>query len=132
MRALEPDPWDGVPERFNEGDVITGKVVSIQKFGAFVELTPGVEGLVHVSQFASGRRVSHPGDVVSVGQEVQARVQSIDRVQKRVSLSIKALQAEAQQTAETQEIETFKTKQQEKVADEGSSMAEAFRRAGLV
>ena len=132
MRALEPDPWDGVAERFNEGDVITGKVVSVQKFGAFVELTPGVEGLVHISQLAANRRVSHPGEVVSVGQEVQARVQSIDRVQKRVSLSIKALQAEAQQTAETQEIEAFKTKQQEKAADEGSSMAEAFRRAGLV
>ena len=109
--------------------MVTGKVVSIQSFGAFVELVPGIEGLVHISQLAADRRIAKPGDVVSIGQEVRSRIQNIDREQKRISLSMKAAQKEAAQTAETREIETFKTKQQEKSTAEGSAMADALRRA---
>ena len=132
LKALQPDPWDEASERLHEGEVITGKVVSLQSFGAFVELIPGVEGLVHISQLSAERRINKPGEVVSVGQEVQVRIQGIDREQKRISLSMKAAQQDAAQTAEAQEIEDFRTKQQDKAADEGSSMADALRRAGLL
>ena len=132
LRALEPNPWDQVLERFHEGDVINGKIVSIQKFGAFVQIIPGIEGLIHVSQLSVHQRVSHPKDVVAIGQEIQARIQSIEPTQKRVSLSIKALQAEAQQTAKTQDFEHFKANQRKQEKKEESSIAEAFRRAGLV
>jgi len=131
MRALEPDPWDSVSEKFREGEVVTGKVVSIQNFGAFVQIAPGVEGLVHISQLVANRRVAKPGDVVSNGQEVPVRIQNIDRAQKRISLSMKAVQQEAEKTAETQEIEAFRTKQQGATASSAGSMADALRRAGL-
>jgi len=131
MKALAPDPWEGVVERFREGEVISGKVVSIQKFGAFVEIVPGVEGLVHISQLA-GRRVSKPGDVVTAGQEVRARIQSIDRVQRRVSLSIKAVEEEATQVAQAQDMKAFKDKQQVTTQGDQGPMADALRRAGLI
>jgi small subunit ribosomal protein S1 len=131
IKALQPDPWDDALDRFREGDIVTGKVVSIQQFGAFVELLPGVEGLVHISQLATNR-VSRPGEVVSVGQEVQALIQKVDRDQKRISLSIKALQQQAKQTAETQEIKNFQAKQEKAPEDRGGPMADALRRAGLI
>ena len=130
LKALEPDPWDEALERFKEGDTATGKVVSIQNFGAFVELLPGVEGLVHVSQLSTAR-VARPADVVTVGQEVQALVQKIDREQKRVSLSMKALQQETKNAAEKQEIQEFQAKQEKPAGDQQSAMADALRRAGL-
>lgn len=132
LKALQPDPWDEASERLREGEVVAGKVVSLQSFGAFVELVPGVEGLVHISQLSAERRINKPGEVVSIGQEIQARIQSIDREQKRISLSMKAAQQDAAQTAEAQEIEDFRTKQQDKATEDGSSMADALRRAGLL
>ena len=129
-KALEPDPWDEALERFSEGDTATGKVVSIQSFGAFVELLPGVEGLVHVSQLSTAR-VARPADAVSVGQEVKALIQKIDREQKRVSLSMKALQQESKNAAEKQEIQEFQAKQEKPAGDQQSAMADALRRAGL-
>jgi small subunit ribosomal protein S1 len=87
MKALEQDPWvSGVPVQ--EGQVITGKVARIQPFGAFVEIAPGVDGLVHVSQI-SWQRVAHPSAVLTEGQAVEARVLSIDPVKRRIALSIK-------------------------------------------
>ncbi len=130
IKALQPDPWDAALDRFREGDVITGKVVSIQQFGAFVELVPGVEGLIHVSQLAANR-VSRPSDVVSTGQEVQALIQKVDRDQKRISLSIKALRQKTEQTAEAREIQDFQAKQEKPTEEKGGTMADALRRAGL-
>ena len=87
MKALEADPWDaGLP--FQEGDVLPGTVARLQPFGAFVELIPGVDGLVHISEI-SWERISVPGAVLNEGQEVQVRVLGIDYGAKRVSLSIK-------------------------------------------
>jgi small subunit ribosomal protein S1 len=87
MRALEADPWDtGLP--IQEGQVLTGTVARLQPFGAFVELMPGVDGLVHISEI-SWERVTHPGSVLKEGEEVQVRVLGIDYEKHRVSLSIK-------------------------------------------
>jgi ribosomal protein S1 len=86
MKQLEPDPWDEAPHRFTEGQVLEGRVTRIADFGAFVELVPGVEGLLHVSQLGR-ERVRRPGDVLSVGQELPVRVLSVDPAQRRISLS---------------------------------------------
>ena len=131
MKALEPDPWDGLNAQVSEGDVITGKVVSVQKFGAFVEVVPGIEGLVHISQLSAGQRVARPGDVVSVGEEVKAQILGIDREQKRVSLSMRALQDEAKQVAANEDMAAFQSQQKAQTENAGSSMADAMRRAGL-
>lgn len=130
MKALLPDPWEEIASRFREGDVITGKVVSVQKFGAFVELMPGIEGLVHISQL-SQKRVANPGEVVTEGQEVQARVLQIEARRKRVSLSMKALEEHEQRQAASEDMEAFRTSQAPPQAEDGP-MAEALRRAGLL
>ena len=132
LKAMEADPWDKATEQFKEGDVVTGKVVSTPNFGAFVELAPGIEGLVHISQLSSGKRISKPTEVVSVGQEVQARVQEINRRQKRISLSMRAIEEDATEKAAAEDMAAFKTQQQTQAPSEGdNAMAEALRRAGL-
>jgi small subunit ribosomal protein S1 len=92
IKAAEADPWSTIESRLHEGDLVKGPVLRVMDFGAFVEIFPGVDGLVHVSQLAR-RRVVHPRDVVAVGQEVDARVTRIDPAAKRISLSMAALEA---------------------------------------
>jgi small subunit ribosomal protein S1 len=86
------DPWLTAAESIKEGTTVTGKVTRLMAFGAFVEILPGIEGLVHVSEIAAARRIRHPGDVLSSGDMVEASVLKIDHSARRISLSIKALQ----------------------------------------
>jgi ribosomal protein S1 len=88
IKQVKPHPWDNIRERYSEGDVVTGKVVRLVDFGAFVELEPGVEGLVHISQIAY-EHVDKPGDVLDEGQQVDVKVLDIKPDDRRISLSIK-------------------------------------------
>ncbi len=90
LKQLQPKPWDLAPEKYPAGAVVTGKVVRITTFGAFVELEPGIDGLVHISQCAT-TRINKVEDAVNVGDEVQVKVLNIDPEAKRISLSIRAL-----------------------------------------
>ena len=90
IRALAMDPWRDAAERFPVGSAVKGTVTRLQTFGAFVEIEPGLEGLVHVSELGAGRRVTHPQDVVTSGQEVEATVLAVDREKRRISLSLDA------------------------------------------
>ncbi len=89
-KQLQPKPWDLVSEKYAVGDVITGKVVRIVKFGAFVEVEKGVDALVHISQIAN-TRIETAESVLEVGQEVQAKILAIDVEKEKMNLSIKAL-----------------------------------------
>ena len=84
------DPWKEAPQRFAAGTVVEGPVTSVQKFGAFVQLAEGVEGMIHVSEL-SDNRVDHPQDVVKLGQRVQAMVLAIDAEKRQIKLSMKQL-----------------------------------------
>jgi small subunit ribosomal protein S1 len=86
-RTLE-DPWDTVAERYSEENVVSGKVTKLMNFGAFVELEPGIEGLIHLSNLGFGRRVNHPKEVLSTGDEVEVRVLTVDRESKRIGLEL--------------------------------------------
>jgi len=88
LKQCLPDPWDTVEQTFFEGSVHSGRVVRLTNFGAFVNLAPGVDGLVHISKLGKGKRINHPGEVVAVGQILNVQVENIDRGQKRVSLSL--------------------------------------------
>jgi len=88
LKQILPDPWTEIASKFKAGDVVAGKVVRLADFGAFVELIPGVDGLVHVSQI-SEEHVEKPEDVLSVGQEVKVKILDIDTQAKRVSLSMR-------------------------------------------
>ena len=103
LKATTPGPWDGVEQKLAAGDVIEGTVKRLTDFGAFVEVLPGIDGLVHISQI-SHKRVENPKDVLKVGQEVTVKVLEVNAADERVSLSIKALdERPAQEEGEKQE-----------------------------
>jgi small subunit ribosomal protein S1 len=87
MKALEPDPWETGLE-FSEGDIVSGRVRNLTAYGAFVEVAPGVEGLVHISEI-SPKRIHHPKEKLQDGQEVEVKILEINQEQRRISLSIK-------------------------------------------
>jgi small subunit ribosomal protein S1 len=89
LKELQDDPWETVSERYHEGDRVIGKVVSIVDYGAFVELEPGVEGLVHVSEMSWTQRVKHPSKILSVGDEIGIVILKIDEKNKRISLGLR-------------------------------------------
>lgn len=88
IKDLQEDPWDGAIEKWPVASTVEGKVVRLTEFGAFVELAPGVDGLVHVSEISS-ERIGHPSEVLQPGQDVQARVLSIDPENRRISLTLR-------------------------------------------
>ena len=92
MKQLQADPWDTVEEKFPIGSRHTGRVTNITDYGAFVELEPGIEGLVHVSEMSWTKKNVHPGKIVSTSQEVEVVVLEIDSVKRRVSLGLKQAQ----------------------------------------
>ena len=89
-KTAEMNPWNQFMTNYNVGDVVNAKVVKLMTFGAFAEIIPGVDGLIHISQIAD-RRIGKPEDVLSEGQEVQVKITDVDAENKRISLSIRAL-----------------------------------------
>ncbi len=89
-KTAEMNPWNQFMEKFSVGDVVPAKVVKLMTFGAFAEILPGVDGLIHISQIAD-RRIGKPEDVLSEGQEVTVKIIDVDAENKRISLSIRAL-----------------------------------------
>jgi small subunit ribosomal protein S1 len=89
LKQLTASPWDDVGSKYPAGSVVKGKVTRLMDFGAFVELEPGVEGLIHISELAP-QRVRRVGDIVQQDQEVQVMVLNVDVTQRRISLSLKA------------------------------------------
>jgi len=83
------DPWDGVAGKLKEGEKLIGKVVRLADFGAFVEVLPGVDGLIHVSEMSYKKRVNKPSEIVSVGDEVSVVLKEVDPLKRRISLSLK-------------------------------------------
>jgi small subunit ribosomal protein S1 len=89
LKQLQPEPWATVPERFQAGQRVAGTVTRIQDFGAFVEIEPGVEGLIHISEMSWGKKVRHPSDVVKPGDRVDAVILNIKPEERRISLGLK-------------------------------------------
>jgi len=97
LKQAQPDPWDSVQGTFPEGTLHTGTVARLQNFGAFVTLSPGIDGLLHVSKLRAGKKVNHPRDVLAEGETVEVRVDSVDTEKKRISLSLAAAVQDRQQ-----------------------------------
>ena len=92
LKQLTPHPWENVATQYPEGSKITGKIVSMTNYGAFVEIEPGIEGLVHVSEMSWTRHVKNPSEMFTLGDEVEAVVLSIDTEERKISLGSKQLQ----------------------------------------
>ncbi|MCG0276079.1 MAG: bifunctional 4-hydroxy-3-methylbut-2-enyl diphosphate reductase/30S ribosomal protein S1 [Thermosediminibacteraceae bacterium] len=107
LKQLSPDPWENVEQKYNVGQIVEGRVVKLTNFGAFVELEPGVEGLVHVSQISKGR-IKNPRDVLKEGEIVKAKILDIKSEEKKISLSIK-------QALEEEKLQKEDSKKEEKV-----------------
>ncbi len=98
-KTAEMNPWNQFMTNYNVGDVVDAKVVKLMTFGAFAEILPGVDGLIHISQIAD-RRIGKPEDVLSEGQDVKVKITDVDAENKRISLSIRALLEETAEDAE--------------------------------
>jgi small subunit ribosomal protein S1 len=94
LKQLVPDPWETIGERYPLSSRVIGRVVSVTDYGAFIELEPGVEGLIHISEMTWSRRMKHPSKVVKVGDQVESVVLDVKGRERRVSLGIKQLEAD--------------------------------------
>ncbi|MGH9681863.1 MAG: 30S ribosomal protein S1 [Candidatus Acidiferrales bacterium] len=93
-KQLMPDPWNSVVERYTAGKKLSGKIMGLTDYGAFVELEPGIEGLVHVSEMSWAKRKMHPSKIVNIGDEVEVVVLGVDSNERRISLGMKQAQAD--------------------------------------
>lgn len=94
LKALQEDPWILLASRFAPGQRVRGVVVRLAPFGAFVELCPGIDGLVHISAMGAGRRINHPREIINAGDEVEAEILSMDLEKRKISLSLESKEAE--------------------------------------
>ncbi|MDR0533316.1 MAG: 30S ribosomal protein S1 [Verrucomicrobiales bacterium] len=123
IKQLADDPWNNIDSRYKVGDLVSGTVSKVASFGAFIQLAEEIDGLVHISQI-SEERVAKVKDVLKVGQEVKARVVKVDKVERRIGLSIKAADYTPEQLAqETASLESLRGN------DMLGSMGDAFSRA---
>jgi len=99
LKQLFPSPWEHVEEKFPVGSKLKGKVVNLVPYGAFVEVEPGVEGLVHISELSWSKRISHPSELLQVGQEIEAAVLGVDAKNQRLSLGMRQAAGDPWQSA---------------------------------
>ncbi len=92
MKQVEPDPWATIEERYRPGARVAGRVRNLTDFGAFIELEPGVDGLLHISDMSWTRNVGHPSEILKKGQDLETQILNLDRENKRISLGLKQVQ----------------------------------------
>jgi small subunit ribosomal protein S1 len=92
MKQVEADPWANIDERYKPGERVEGKVRNLTDFGAFVELEPGVDGLLHISDMSWTRNIGHPSEILKKGQSIDTQILNVDRDNKRISLGLKQIQ----------------------------------------
>lgn len=113
LKRIDADPWANVESRYSQNAVVEGKVVRLENFGAFVELDPGVDGLVHISEISQSR-VRTPADVLKVGEQVKVRILNIDTKNRKVSLSIKGASDSPESAVQAAPSEPAKSKKRKK------------------
>ena len=94
LKQLTPHPWENVEESYPEGTKISGKIVSMTNYGSFIEIEPGIEGLIHISEMSWTQHVKNPSEMFSLGDEIEAIVLAVDTEERKISLGVKQLQAD--------------------------------------
>lgn len=125
MKEAQPSPWEQSLANLEAGDVVEGVVRRLVDFGAFVEIRPGVEGLVHVSQI-SHQRVDKPWDVLEEGQSVRVKVLSVEPERKRISLSIREAEGGQRNSGSRRDVQKFAEKQNQSNAGTGATLGDVF------
>jgi len=122
-KETQADPWDKAIEQLQPGTTLQGKVVRLAQFGAFVNIAEGVDGLVHISKLGGGRRINHPREVLEEGQLIDITIESIDRDEKRISLTpADYVSPESEEQEEKREYNSFVAKQTKKPSKEVGSL----------
>ena len=98
LKKLLPHPWEQIQEKYNLGDRVSGRVVSLTDYGAFIEIEKGIEGLIHNSEMSWTQHIKHPSQIVAMGQIVEAVILSLDKDEKKISLGIKQLEPDPWET----------------------------------
>ncbi|MDD8012345.1 MAG: S1 RNA-binding domain-containing protein [Acidobacteriota bacterium] len=121
VKALLADPWTAAGEKLTAGAEFTGKVVHLKPFGAFIELFPGVTGLLHVSRLGVGRRINHPKEILTVDDDVRVRILAVDPQRKTLSLTMEEPEEDF-----SGELERMRENQDQELRNSGSAMADIF------
>jgi len=127
LRETLPNPWDSAAENFPAGSYHTGKVCRIAQFGAFVNLAPTIDGLIHISKLGGDKRIQHPQDVLSVGQEIEVKVEKVDLINRRISLVPASISRAEDEKKET--LNRYAEKQENEDLGGLGALGEALKKA---
>ena len=118
LKQALPDPWESLSQRLPVGSFHSGTVVRLTKFGAFVNLAEGIDGLIHISKLGGGRRINHPKEVLEEGQTIDVKIEDIDAEQKRLSLALvsEMTEEESDSAREETDLKDFQAKQNKSTA----------------
>ena len=126
LKKIIPNPWQDFVKKYSVGKVIAGKVVRLAPFGAFVELEPGIDGLIHISQL-SDRRVGSPSEVVNVGDSLNVKIIEVDAEKHKISLSLRDAQKDSEKAEEEVELVRHQQEEEEPVLTLGDSLGQAMQ-----
>mgnify|MGYP003588596079 FL=1 len=127
LKKLLADPWEKVESAYPEGSVHSGKVVRLTKFGAFIALEPGIDGLLHISRMGAGKRVSHAGEVLKDGQDIEVRIEKVDRAAKRISLVLAEHDAAPEEKEKPEDYRQYMKKTQNAFGSLGDQLKDAVK-----
>jgi small subunit ribosomal protein S1 len=102
-----PNPWDGFVHKYSEGSLLKGKVSSLTIFGAFIKLEDGVDGLLHISKIARGKKIKHASDVMKAGEEIEVKIEKIDRENKKISLDLAGSDKDTSATGDEDDFRNY-------------------------
>lgn len=109
-KATLPNPWDGFVRKYTEGSLLKGKVSNLTNFGAFIVLEDGVEGLLHISKLARGKKIKHAGDVIKAGEEIEVKIEKIDRENRKISLDLAGSDKDTSATGDEDDFRSYMAK----------------------
>lgn len=125
-KAALPNPWDEAVRTYAEGSVLKGKVSHLTNFGAFVTIEPGVEGLLHIAKLARGKKVKHAGDVLKVGEEIEVKIEKIDRENKKISLDLAGSEKDTSATGDEEDFRNYIAKSPKAMG----TLGDMFKKSG--
>jgi small subunit ribosomal protein S1 len=109
-KATLPNPWDGFVRKYTEGSLLKGKVSNLTNFGAFIVLEDGVEGLLHIAKLARGKKIKHAGDVIKAGEEIEVKIEKIDRENRKISLDLAGSDKDTSVAGEEEDFRNYVAK----------------------
>ncbi|MFZ2397493.1 MAG: S1 RNA-binding domain-containing protein, partial [Smithella sp.] len=125
-KATLPNPWDEVVRKYAEGSVLKGKISHLTNFGAFITIEAGVEGLLHISKLARGKKIKHAGDVLKAGEEIEVKIEKIDRENKKISLDLAGSDKDTSATGDEDDFRNYIAKSPKAMG----TLGDMFKKSG--